>query len=53
MENAKEKEKLNDDLLDQAAGGYYADRSPQRFHVEDRVKLVVYPENGVGEVIDT
>ncbi len=50
MENAKEKGKLDDDLLDQVAGGASGDIPPQRFGVGERVMLRLYPEYGVGIV---
>ena len=50
MENAKEKGKLDDDLLDQVAGGASGDIPPKRFGVGDQVILRYYPEYGVGIV---
>lgn len=50
MDNTKEKTKLNDELLDNVAGGSSYDIPPQHFYVGDMVLLRLYPEYGVGTV---
>ena len=43
---------INDDVLDQAAGGACGNIPPQHFNIGDRVKLLLYPEYGIGTVMD-
>ena len=47
MEN---KINLNENELEKVAGGSGSTDSRQRFFIEDKVMLFVYPDYGVGEV---
>ncbi len=48
----KNKNKLDDDMLDKVSGGDGGDVPPQLFNIGDRVTLKVYPQYGIGTVVE-